>query len=227
MKHFSAFALSVAACILSQGCTARFQESGLARVSARFNEDAQDVYIHDPARLKGIKKVIVPDFRVIFPSDMGGAIKAFEGTALQGTTFMGGQGLGVILAEHFEEEILRTRRLEVLERNQLQRILNEMNLQMNGFIDNPNFQPGKLAGADTAILGTVTTSMYYMPNDPALLTMHVLSFRVRVIDLKTGAIILLYRDKQMSVGRTLEQEAIYRRLALRFVEALTKEGGAN
>jgi hypothetical protein len=227
MTRFSAFALFVAACVGAQGCTARFQESGLMKTSARFNEDAQDVYVHDAARLKGIKKVIVPDFRVLFPSDMGGAVKAFEGTAVQGTTFMGGQGLGVILAEHFEEEILKTRRLEVLERNQLQRILNEMNLQMNGFIDNPNFQPGKLAGADTAILGTVTTSMYYMPNDPTLLTMHVLSFRVRVIDLRTGAIMMLYRDKQMTVGRTLEQEAIFRRFAVRFVEALKKEGVAN
>ena len=227
MRILTPTLLALAAVPLCTGCAAYFQTEALDNMAKRFNDSGSDLYIHDLARLKQTKKIIVPDFRVIFPTDMKGAFKTFEGTSYEGTTFIGDAGLGIILAEHFEEELIKSRTIEVLERNQLQRILNELNLQMNGFIDSPNFQPGKLAGADTAILGTVTSSMYFMPNNPMLQTMHIVSFRLRVIDLKTGNILMLYRDKHMTHGEFIDEEKVFREFAVRFVETLKKQGILN
>jgi hypothetical protein len=215
------------AALAAPGCAAYFQGKAFEEMAAQLDREGSDVYVHDLAKLKQVKKVIIPDFRVIFPTTIHGLFKVFDGSAHEGILFVGDQGMGTLIAEQFEEELLRTRKIEVLERNQLQRILNEMNLQINGFIDNPGFQPGKFAGADAAILGTITSSMYYMPDDPMLQGFESVSFRLRVIDLRTGAILMLYRDRRLVHGQNVDEDALLREFAKRFVEALKKQGVIN
>lgn len=219
----------VLACIAltSTGCAAYYQGKAFESMADQLEHGGRDVYIHDLARLKQVKKIIVPDFRVTFPTSIHGGFKVYSGSSHEGIVFIGDAGIGTLLAEHMEEELIKTRKVEVLERNQLQRLLNEMNLQMNGFIDSPNFQPGKLAGADTAILGTVTSSMFYMPDSPMLSSFETVSFRLRVIDLRSGQILMLYHDRRMVYGQSPDEDRLLHDFAVRFVETLGKQGVIN
>ena len=206
---------------LASGCAAMMMERQAVSMTEEYNNDAQYLYIHRPERLKQTRKVVVPDFRVLFPS--GGErseFTVFEGTAYEGRTFLATQELGMILAEYFEEALLPAQRIEVLERNQLQRVLAEQDLQMSGLTQTGSMKPGMLGGADTVLLGSMVEGMMYFPNDP-MMPQYV---RIRMIDVETGEILLIYRDRQMRSGHLTDEQEIYITLANRFVDALKKEG---
>jgi hypothetical protein len=87
-----------------------------------------------------------------------------------------------------------------------------------------DLKPGMLGGADTVLLGSMVECMMFFPNDPMMPQVIRMYVRIRMIDVETGEILRIYRDRQMRSGHLTDEQEIYITLANRFVEALKREG---
>lgn len=64
---------------------------------------------------------------------------------------------GKVVAERVTTELIKTKRLKVVEREQIERVLGELRLQSGGAIDQASAKRlGKMLGADLLVLGTMT-----------------------------------------------------------------------
>ena len=95
---------------------------------------------------------------------------------------------------------------------------------MSGLTQTGDLKPGMLGGADTVLLGSMVEGMIFCPNDPMMPQIIRMYVRIRMIDVNTGEILLIYRDRQMRSGHLTDEQEIYITLANRFVQALKKEG---
>lgn len=63
---------------------------------------------------------------------------------------------GKTMADIFETTLLTSGKFEVFERMQLEKVLNEQNLNLSGLIENP-ISIGKMVNVDLVVIGSVTT----------------------------------------------------------------------
>lgn len=204
------------------GCAASYITDILKEQEKTYNRKEATGYVHSPGMLQKVKKVVVPDFRVMFAASDLSKDEVYRDSPAEGIAYYPGDKFGVILAEFFEEELMKLSRMEVLERNRLKRILGEQDLQMGGLVEAPVVQGVNFEGADSMLLGTVTWGMYYMPNDPRVPSISMVGVHLRLIDIQTGKIILLYRDRQMMVRHFPDEAELYYRIARRFTAFLKR-----
>ena len=92
---------------------------------------------------------------------------------------------------------------------------------MSGLISNPKSVPGQLEGADAIVLGTITNGMYFLANDPTVHNIVMTSISIRVLDMETGEIIMVYRDRILEHASIVVEDEIYAELGRRFAAVLT------
>jgi len=212
----------LAASALLPSCAHLFMPGAVADMEHAYNGEPV-VHVHRADALRGLKKLIVPDFRVVQPGGVSGREEMFKGSPAEGVGYYGAQDYGVTLAEFFEEALLRLPGMDVLERNRLKRLVREQAVQMSGLVDAAIGEPSKFEGADGLLLGTITTALWYQPNDPSLPGMEMVALHLRLLDIRTGGIVLVYRDRRMVSGTFVDEDALLEELAKRFAQRLQAE----
>lgn len=204
---------------LASGCAAVV--SGMMdQVIRQHNADGPTFFVPQPAVLAKVHKIVVPDFRVRYASGQKDAITVYAGSPGEGKLWQAAPEFGSVVAEFLEEALLRLPGIDVLERNQLKHLLAEQHMQMSGLVDAPTLTSGQLDGADAILLGTLTQGQLYSPRDPLIPSLLVFGLHVRLLDLRTGRILMVYRDRQMASGTFPDLDRLLDRLANRFTERL-------
>jgi TolB-like protein len=122
------------------------------------------------------------------------------------------------ITERFSYELAQTRKFKIIERQQLDLIIEEQKTQLSGCVaDECAVELGKLAGARYVIAGTVTK------------TFDLYGIAVRLIDVETGQIVthILESDEsddQIFVSQRVRNAAL--RMAAEGVGATSKAGGS-
>ena len=99
-------------------------------------------------------------------------------------TFSGPQDLGEAVSDKFTMELLQKTAFNVIERRQIQQVLEEQGLSLSGIInDKERIQIGKITGIDAYITGSIIhySSILTSGGDVEL--------NIRMIDIETGGII--------------------------------------
>jgi curli biogenesis system outer membrane secretion channel CsgG len=93
---------------------------------------------------------------------IGALLKDYKGTgrtiAVAGFTRPDGRATadGTIVAERVTTELIRQKRLTVVERKAIEKVLSELKLQLSGIDADSTRKLGKMLGADLLVVGTVT-----------------------------------------------------------------------
>lgn len=177
-----------------------------------------------PESLASVKRIAVVEFRDISYRE-GGTAPIFTGSPLEGRVLWNHDSAGLIVAEHFEEQLLRTRTVEVVERSRLALVLEEQALQQSGVTGEP--LPEVLAGtagADAVLLGTITTGAIYQPNDPNIPSAASFAVTIRLVDTRDGRILAFGRESLLRSAPLMpEIQEVLSTLAARLVERLADQ----
>lgn len=196
--------------VANTGCAAYFANKYFQKMKNDIMSKPVDLEVYQPELLSRIKRMAVLDFRVIEMSGQEGIVDIYKDTYGEGQCWFPRPMAGVLLAECFEEQLLQEHDFEVVERNQLTAVLKEKNLEMSGLVDGQNSGAlTGLQGVDAIVLGTLANGMFYMPNNPGMPQFFTCGIRLRVIDVKTGKIILTLRDKIFESGWVDEEDILY------------------
>lgn len=207
----TAAAIFLAAVALTHtGCAAYLADRIFTKMKRETMSKPVQIDVYQPELLARIKRVAVLDFRVIEMSGQEGIVDIYKGTYGEGQCWFPRSMAGTLLAECFEEQLLQKHFYEVLERNQLAAVLKEKNMEMTGLVEIQNSDAlTGLQGVDAIILGTLANGMFYMPNNPAMPQFFTCGIRLRMIDVKTGRIIMTLRDKIFESGWVDEEDILY------------------
>lgn len=130
----------------------------------------------------------------------------------------GKETAGKILRDSFESAFLQTG-FRVVERNQLDRLLEEMSFSASGLTEEDRLRLGEILNADALILGTVTAfdkgslgSSYPM-----------VGISVRAVDVKTGIILWSGNSQRIAFDFNKEPEALIHETTKIFVDDLVKK----
>jgi len=96
------------------------------------------------------------------------------------------------LSDILTTELSRLNKFDLIERNKMEKIIKEQNLQMSGMIDeNTAVQIGKLAGAKYIVIGSITSASDTKIDKFAYYLVKVeVGIDLRIIDTETGRIII-------------------------------------
>ena len=112
-----------------------------------------------------------------------------EGTHQAGvvSSVSGAEDAGKIIASLLANELGRLNNISIVERNQMNDLLDEQKLQMSGVIDSSTASEiGKILGADAVVIGSVSD---YANWTAVLVPGSTVSFSMRMIDVETGKVI--------------------------------------
>ncbi|MGA1354996.1 MAG: hypothetical protein ACO32I_09515, partial [Candidatus Limnocylindrus sp.] len=99
---------------------------------ARSIEEKSPVFeVVAPEALATVRRVAVVDFRDISYRE-NGYTEVYPGTPMQGRLIWNHDAASLMLAEHFENQLLTSRAVEVVERSRLTMVLDEQALQASG-----------------------------------------------------------------------------------------------
>lgn len=86
---------------------------------------------------------------------------------------------GVVVAERVSTELIRLNKYPIVERQELEKVLKELNLQRTGLIDPSSSKDiGKMLGASSVVLGTLTE----LPENS-------IELHVRIVEVETGKVL--------------------------------------
>jgi curli biogenesis system outer membrane secretion channel CsgG len=169
----------------------------------QLNEEPPALEVLVPDQLATVKKVAVIPFRDISWREEP-TFEVFKGDGLmEGQMSMGYPQMGDMAAEHFENALLSTRTVDVLERSRMHLVLDESAAKISMGEALPEIAAG-LAGADAVILGSITTAYMYRSNTPQVISVVVFGITLRVVDARDGRILAYASDVVGQSGIYLE-----------------------
>jgi fibronectin type 3 domain-containing protein len=155
-----------------------------------------DVFVSPRARDKVYRKVAVMPFRA--PVEL----------------------VGASVADMVATEILKTYKYELIERSQMEQVLNEQSLGMKGVTDSTiAMQVGRILGVSGVIIGTVPE---YGMRAVGSLELPAVGINIRMIDAETGSVIWTVTDSAIS-QKVVSLSAFARRLIKSMVHRLRIE----
>ena len=164
-------------------------------VSAPENSRA-DVFVSPRAKQKIFNKVAVMPFRA--PVEL----------------------VGASIADMVATEILKTYKYRLIERSQMQQVLQEQSLGLKGVTDSAMaMKVGKILGVEGVIVGTVPE---YGMRAVGSLELPAVGISIRLIDTETGAIIWTITDSAIS-KEVVSLSAFTRRMVKSMIRRLAKE----
>lgn len=164
-------------------------------VSAPENSRA-DVFVSPRAKEKVFHKVAVMPFRA--PVEL----------------------VGASIADMAATEILKTYKYRLIERSQMQQVLQEQSLGLKGVTDSAMaMKVGKILGVEGVIVGTVPE---YGMRAVGSLELPAVGINIRLIDTETGAIIWTITDSAIS-KKVVSLSAFTRRMVKSMIRRLAKE----
>jgi len=124
-----------------------------------------DVYTKNPDRIKEIQKIAVLPFTCNKPQ------------------------IGVSIADSLSANLVVSR-FEVIERNQLQKLLAEQGLSMTGVLENTQMIVGKIKNIDAIIVGSATTEVGFVGMFRGGYRRYVSNAVARMIDITNGEVLV-------------------------------------
>ncbi len=176
----------------------------------------------DAKRLATVKRVAVVPFRDLSYRD-DEPLAVFPDQLLSGIVTWNHDSAGELFAEHFEEVLLTSGAVEVVERSRLKAVFDEKALQAAGVVSDamlPDVVAGS-AGADAVLVGTITQGTLYRPDRAEVVGSQMLGVSVRLIDTRDGRILAAGRDFMMDAERIPEPQRLMRTIAERVLKPLT------
>lgn len=132
------------------------------------------------------------------------------GTKMYST--FGGQGTyntpenaGQAVADAINSGLIKVPNLVLIERSQLERILNEHRLTISGVVNSPDFNVlGKILPVDALVIGNITS--YYQWHDASGFGA-IVAFSARLVDIRSGEMLFTVNCNALSRGITEDQIA--------------------
>lgn len=221
--HTRLLLLILATGLTLPGCMARMAGDALRSMAHKLNEHGRSAYVHRPDLLRGIERVSIPEFKVYSLPDSSKVMKMYPGTALSGQVNVASRHSAPLFREVFESALLRSPTIRVTERNRLERVLSERQMEQTGVTDKPaNPDAMQTAGVDGILFGTVSNAMAYMPDDPVIPMFVSLGIRVTLIDVRSGAIVMIAVLRYMLAAPMANDEILLEAAAADFADLFTK-----
>ena len=102
-----------------------------------------------------------------------------------------GADVGNSIADSLTTKLMESR-FQIIERSQLDRIFTEQGLSLAGVLDSKQYMFGEIRGIDAIIVGSATVS--------GLLVKYISEANARIIDLRTGEILMAVTFRASSLG---------------------------
>ncbi len=215
------YVLALSLAVSSSACVSSIINSHLEEEVAATDAQQPSIEVLFPRELAAVRRVAV----LPFENDAWHTkepLEVYRGDShMKGRVFSSHTEVGKLLAERFEESLLKAHVLEVVERSRLASVLNEQALQQKL---SPSKYPEMVAagaGADAVLLGTVTMDMTYLPDDPEILSLGMFAVHMRLVDTHTGRILLFGRDTLGMTASIVNDEVIVSRLSERLAKNLS------
>ncbi len=122
--------------------------------------------------------------------------KKMEKIAVFPFTIRGAQW-GDEFADSITHQFFKTGKIEVVEREAIEKVLKEQKFSMTGFVDESKaVQIGKLLGADVIIIGRGTELQYRHPAKPGVMVPNLVdTFTLKAINVETGSLLITVRKE--------------------------------
>ncbi|MFH1809146.1 MAG: CsgG/HfaB family protein [Pseudomonadota bacterium] len=209
--------------LTSSACMAGLVNEEFRRMADEIKARPPQLEVLDMSQLASVKRVAVMPFRnLAFGTE--GPMEVYRGDGLMaGRVFFAHNGIEELIAERFEELLLKDRAVEVVERCRIAAVLHEQELAQSGVVKS-EMMPEMVAasaGADAVLLGTITMEMIYMPDSPDLMSMGMFAIHVRLVDARDGKILAFGRDSFSNVERNINDEQMISELSARLAASLS------
>ena len=117
------------------------------------------------------------------------------------------ENAGVVVADSLASALLEAPNIILIERSQLEKILNEHKLSISGVINNPDFALlGTILPVDALVLGNVSTCYRYV--DKIGVWGSVVSYTARLVNIHSGEVIFSINCTSYKVGILPEELAL-------------------
>lgn len=130
---------------------------------------------------------------------------------------------GYIISEFIEEDLLRLRVVDVVERSRLKFVIQEQSILQSGLGGEiiPEIA-GATAGADAILVGVIVTGAVYLPDRSMVKHSSRLYIKARLIDARNGKILMTLNDRQTRISYNPDEiYLVYNDISERVASSLT------